>query len=130
MPQTTLLTLTAAVLLVFVYVLAVRPILARHNIIPLQHLPATMAAHFANRRGTIRLSEDGAFDDDAQERGEFAGFRDEEEEGEGDARAFRDEEVGVVEHTEFRDEVEEEEEESGRVEGPRGEMPVGRIGRV
>jgi hypothetical protein len=60
--------------LVVTYRYAVRPILIRHHIIPLQHLPSTISQHFENRRrrGHIRLpSED--FDEDPRE------YRDEEE---------------------------------------------------
>ncbi|KAF8532937.1 hypothetical protein BDD12DRAFT_691151, partial [Trichophaea hybrida] len=88
---TTLLTIFASTILVITYRYALRPVLVRHNIIPLQHLPSTISQHLANRRrGHVRLpSED--FDEDPAEWNErlsrdledgFAVYRDSDEEGE------------------------------------------------
>ncbi|TGZ80995.1 hypothetical protein EX30DRAFT_395832 [Ascodesmis nigricans] len=92
---TTLLTIITAAFLVFVYRTAVRPILVRHNVFPLRHLPATISQHFDGRRnGGIRLNDDPDLESAEQS---FAPFEDEEEEGEtGDQRPtpYRDEPVG------------------------------------
>jgi len=66
--QTILLTILASTALVLTYRLWVRPVLVRHNIFPLQHLPSTISQHLSNRRrrGHVRLpSED--FDEDPRE---------------------------------------------------------------
>jgi hypothetical protein len=55
-------------MLVIAYRYAVRPILVRHNIIPLQHLPSTISQHLQNRRrrGHVRLPSE-EFDEDPRE---------------------------------------------------------------
>ncbi|KAA8896003.1 hypothetical protein FN846DRAFT_755647, partial [Sphaerosporella brunnea] len=91
---TSILTLLAGITLVFTYYRWARPVLLRHNIIPLQHLPATLSQRFSNRRrrrGHVRLpSED--FDEDPDEWSDgdgrlsrdleegFAMYRDDDEE--------------------------------------------------
>lgn len=45
-----------------------RPVLVRHNIFPLQHLPSAISQHLSNRRrrGHVRLPSDD-FDEDPRE---------------------------------------------------------------
>ncbi|CCX06574.1 hypothetical protein FPQ18DRAFT_336380 [Pyronema domesticum] len=109
---TTLLTVFASVTLLVTYRYAVRPILVRNNmLIPLQHIPSTIAQHLQNRRGRrghIRLpSED--YDDDPEEYADgqltrdledgFGVYRDSDDEEDGDRRVrpkkYTDEEQGT-----------------------------------
>ncbi|KAI5803081.1 hypothetical protein EDC01DRAFT_774750 [Geopyxis carbonaria] len=81
---TTLLTLLTSALLVFVYRLAVRPILVRHNIIPLQQLPETLRRAMAGEGRRVRLSS-GEFDEDARVRDLEEAYRDDDDEDEAEA---------------------------------------------
>lgn len=108
-----------------VYIIALRPLLVKHHILPLSQLPATLARHFQNR-GAIRLS-DNEFDEDATERSDiFEGFRDDDEDEDAEEMSGEvDLERGRGRG--YRDEPEEGETTEER---ERGDVPLGRIGRA
>lgn len=106
--QTIFLTILASASLVITYRYAVRPVLLRHNIIPLQHLPSTISQHISNRRrGHVRLpSED--FDEDPQEWNPAEG------------RLNRDLEAGFGVYQDGNEEGEDESEDESEEEGVLG----------
>ncbi|KAL0632538.1 hypothetical protein Q9L58_008595 [Maublancomyces gigas] len=87
--NTTLLTLTCSIVLFVTYRIALRPILVKHNLVPLQSLQRTISDHFSGD-GQVRLPDD---DDDRERRHLEEGFRDDsDDEGEtgGDERVRRE----------------------------------------